>query len=378
MAWLRKTRSLLVAAGGVLLIGSLLGARLLGPGGGGGGDSTGKAPPPPPGKEAVGTVVLGTADSDPSPVSYALPPVLPSGRVAEVFVRQGDDVRAGDKLYRFDAQILQAKLTEAEAAVGTAQAELAKARGALEAYDTATLAPLAHAVKVGEEKVKLALKARQVGTYQMTEKYKDSPKLKEILDNDPELYNLYVKHAEAELERDFAKVKHEAGKVARDKQVAPLVAVATAELNRYEKMVAEAKAAVESCTIRAEQDGVVERVSVGKGDTLGVSSRTPAMILIPAGPRVIRARVEAEFAHKIGPSQKGKTVTIHDFTDPKVSYQGRVREIGNSFLPRRGNESALVQNETRALEVVIDVLDPAPPGRPPLRVGQEVRVHFSP
>lgn len=377
MAWLRKTRSLLVAAGGVLLIGSLLGARLLGPGGGGT-DSTGKATPPPVGKEAVGTVVLGTADSDPSPVGYGLPPILQSGRIAEIFVKQGDEVKAGDKLYRFDAQIPQAKLNEAEAAVGTAKAELAKAQGVLEAYDTTTLAPLAYAVEVSDEKVKLAYKAWQVGDYNLREKYKDSMKIEEVLKNDPELFNLYVKHSEAKLEQGLANRKHEAGKVAKEKQVAPLVAVATAELKRYESMVAEAKAAVESCTIRAEQDGSVERVSVGKGDSLGISSRAPAMILIPAGPRVIRARVEAEFASKIGPNQKGRAVTVLDFTDPKVTYPGRVRDIGGSFLPRRGNEGVLVQNETRALEVVIEVLDPAPPGRPPLRVGQEVRVHFSP
>jgi len=374
-------RPLLLSAAGVVVVGSLLGARLLGPGGGGGGtDSAGKSPAPA-GKDTIGTVAIGTADSDPPPARYGLPPVLQSGQIADVFVKQGDEVKAGDKLYKFDARPLEEKLAVAEAAIAIARAELAKAQGAAELHAT-TIVLQEQAVDAAKQIVKLTKEAREVGEWNKTEVYKlqgtDPARWKELLKNEPELFKLYVDHAKSEIERDLAKAKLEAVKAAKDKQLDRVVAVAEAEVRRYEAVATEARSAVEMCTVTARRDGTVERVSVSPGDVMGISSVAPALVLIPSGPRVVRARVEAEFASKIGTNQIGRVVTVQDFTDPKVTYQGRVRGLGGSFLPRRSNEGAIVQNETRSLEVVVEVLDAAPPGRPPLRVGQEVRVTFAP
>ena len=382
MTRLPKMRSLLVAAGGVALVGSLLGARLLGPGGGGGTDATGKAPPAPAGKDTTGTVVLGTADSDPPPARYGLPPVLQSGQVVEVYVKQGEEVKAGQKLYRFSAPLLEAKVTEAVNAVDVARAKLAEARGEADLH-ASNVALQAQMVKAAETSVKLAADARLVGEWNKKEYYKGQgitpERWPDLLKNEPELFDLFVKHQKAEIERDLAKVKLDAVKAAQEKKLAPVVAVAEAEVKRYEALAADARELVAACTVTARVDGTVERVSVSPGDVMGISSQAPALVLIPAGPRVVRAEVEAEFASKIGPNQIGRQVIVHDFTDPKVTFKGVVRgPLGGSFLPRRANEGALVQNETRVLEVVIEVPEPTPPGRPPLRVGQRVRVIFAP
>ena len=380
MTRLRMMRPLLLSAAVVVVVGSLLGARLLGPGGGGGTDSSGKSPPPAV-KETIGTVALGTADSDPPPARYGLPPVLQSGQIAEVFVKQGDEVKTGDKLYRFDARPLEEKLAVAEAAVAIARSELAKAQGAADLHAT-TVALQDQAVEAAKRTVKLSLEAWQVGVWNKKDFYKGSgidPALwDERLKNEPELFKQYVEHEKAKIELGLAEAKLTAVKAAKVKQLDRVVAVAEAEVRRYEAVAHEAKSAVEMCTVTARRDGTVERVSVSPGDVMGISSVAPALVLIPSGPRVVRARVEAEFAHKVGPNQIGRVVTIQDFTDPKVTYQGRVRGLGGSFLPRRANEGSIVQNETRSLEVVVEVLDAAPPGRPPLRVGQEVRVTFAP
>jgi multidrug resistance efflux pump len=386
MTRLRLMRPLLLTAAAVVVVGSLLGARLLGPGGGGGTDSSGKSPAPT-GKEIVGTVVIGDADSDPPPARYGLPPVLQSGQIAEVFVKQGDEVKAGDRLYKFDARPLEEKLAVAEAAVAIARSELAKAQGAADLHAT-TVALQEQAVEAAKQSVKLAKEAREVGVWNKKDFYKGSgidPALwEERLKNEPELFKLYVEHAKSEIEHKLAEAKLAAVKAAKDKQLDRVVAVAEAEVRRYEAVAHEAKSAVEMCTVTARRDGTVERVSVSPGDVMGISSVAPALVLIPSGPRVVRARVEAEFAHKVGPNQIKRIVTIQDFTDPKVTYQGEVRGIGGSFLPRRANEGAIVQNETRSLEVVIEVLPPErenprpPANRPPLRVGQQVRVTFAP
>jgi multidrug resistance efflux pump len=380
MTRLRMMRPLLLAAAAVVVVGSLLGARLLGPGGGGGTDASGKSPTPAP-KETIGTVAIGTADSDPPPARYGLPPVIQSGQVAEVFVKQGDEVKAGDKLYRFDTRPLDRKLAEAEAALGTARAKLDEAKGEADLHAT-NVVLAEQAVKAAERSVELRLDAWKVGQWNKKDFYKGSgidPALwEDRLKNEPDLFKLYVDHANAEIERDLSKKKLGAVKAAQDKKLGKVVAVAESVVKQAETAVEDAKAYIDMCTVTARKDGTVERVSVSPGDVMGISSVAPALVLIPSGPRVVRARVEAEFAHKVGPNQIGRVVTIQDFTDPKVTYQGRVRGLGGSFLPRRANEGAIVQNETRSLEVVVEVLDAAPPGRPPLRVGQEVRVTFAP
>ena len=58
----------------------------------------------------------------------------------------------------------------------------------------------------------------------------------------------------------------------------------------------------------------------------------------------------------------------------KVTYKGKVRRIGGTFLPKRSSIETLLNNETRVLEAEVEVLDPNPTDRPPLRVGQRVRV----
>ena len=65
---------------------------------------------PAPATEFRGPIVMGTVDSEPSPVPYLLPPVLQSGTVAKVFVRGGQEVKVGDPLYEFDTAIQNADL----------------------------------------------------------------------------------------------------------------------------------------------------------------------------------------------------------------------------------------------------------------------------
>jgi len=76
-------------------------------------------------------------------------------------------------------------------------------------------------------------------------------------------------------------------------------------------------------------------------------TRVAALWLIPAGPRVVRAEVEAEFARRVGPDIQGKTVTIYDHTDAGLTYTGTVRRPGTMFLPRRGNTDSFLGTDTR-------------------------------
>ena len=172
---------------------------------------------------------------------------------------------------------------------------------------------------------------------------------------------------------DRAAVKRDQLKTA-DPQVKVKEAQAAVEQAKAE--LAKAQSAVDLCVVRAKMPGTIEQVSIGPGTTMGVGTRAPALWLIPAGPRVVRAEIEAEFAHSVGSGIVGKTVTVSDHSDPKLTYSGVVRRVGSTFLLKRSNAENFLGSDTRVLEVVIEVSDPAPAGKPPLRVGQRVRVNL--
>jgi multidrug resistance efflux pump len=156
----------------------------------------------------------------------------------------------------------------------------------------------------------------------------------------------------------------------------PQVFVREAEAGVKQAEAAEHKAqtAIDLCTVKAKSAGTIERVTIGEGSTLGISTREPALWLIPAGSRIVRAEVEAEFAHRVGKDLEGKEVLVFDNSDPRLVYHGKVRYIGGTFLPKRSAGDSLLGNDTRVLEAVVEIADPAPAGKPPLRVGQRVRV----
>jgi multidrug resistance efflux pump len=153
------------------------------------------------------------------------------------------------------------------------------------------------------------------------------------------------------------------------------VSKANAQVAVVQAQIDQATAVIESFKLRAQVTGTVEQITVAEGMTVGPATRTPLMYLIPNGPRVVRAEVEAEFAHKID-AFLGKTVTIYDAHNFTNTYTGVAKRVNRAFLPKRFGGDSLVNAPTRSLECTIEVSDPAPPGKPPLRPGQPVRVTF--
>jgi hypothetical protein len=50
--------------------------------------------------------------------------------------------------------------------------------------------------------------------------------------------------------------------------------------------------------------------------------------------------------------------------------------VGTAFVAKRSAPGALALDPPKALECVVELPDPAPAGKPPLRVNQPVRVIF--
>jgi multidrug resistance efflux pump len=387
MTWLQRTRPVVLVCGGLFLIGSLLGAGLLASGAGT--QDKPKSAAPTNGKNGSGPVFIGFVDSDPSPVQYGLPPVMQAGLVVEVCVKEGQHVAANVDLIKFDSSIQFADLKRAESLVGKAKAEEGKALGAAKYHDT-TVANQKLAVSVATFKAKRAAEGYSTYEKTMREQYvkaqgwdklpaltaQQQLVIDDQLSKDPQRFKLETERDVAAEEAKVENAKLDDVIAAKATRIDPLLVEAKAGIDQAEAEVKKAKAALDLCTIKSKTAGVVEQINVSPGTVLGMTSRIPALRLIPDGPRVVRAEVEAEFAHRVTEKMIGREVTIYDNTDPKITYKGKLLRVSDSFLPKRSAGDNLLGNDTKVLEAVVEVVDPTPEGVPPLRIGQKVKVNF--
>lgn len=373
-----------VLVGVALLAVSLVAARLNNPASALNGE---KAANPTPTSSVVGPTVVGTVDT-----AGGLLPLMPPGvpamaslTVKKVHVKEGATVSPGDVLVEFDSSTMAEKKVQAEHAVTEAEWLADQARKKADLHPQVVekaklgvrkaegdLAAAEKAQKAVSDSVEENLK---VATQSATDRTPLTEEQKEVRrSRSPELLQANATLAAAKLAVEAA--NHD---LKQAESAPPLldadVQRANAAVARLRSTVAEATAVIEAFKLKAQVAGVIEQVSVSDGMAVGPATRTPLMYLVPAGPRVVRAEVEAEFAHKID-AFVGKPVTVFAGEKFNDSYSGTARRVSGAFLPKRFGGDSLVGNPTRALECVIDVTDPAPPGRPPLRPGQPVRVTF--
>lgn len=329
---------------------------------------------------AQGLTVLGTVDAPQGVGRVDAPsfPALSGATVIAVYVVPGQEVKVGDPLLKFDDSLFLAKLDQAEAALNAAKWDAEKAKKQKD--DLPTLIELQKlAIAAAETNQKYAKVGLKRGRDAFEIGLAADKTLSDIEKNNRRLFHtelLTAEHkvdsAELALEKEQKELKRlETKPVDADVQLAAAkIAVATAA-------VAEAKAVIELATVKARSAGVVERLIAHPGRTFGPATREPALYIVPRGTRIVRAEVEAEFAHKVH-DKVGRTVTICDSHNFNQTYEGRVTRIATSYFPNRGSGDMLAVNPSQVLECEIEVLDPTPAGKPPLRMGQKVRVAFGP
>jgi multidrug resistance efflux pump len=333
----------------------------------------------------VGPTVFGTVDTFPHPISpLNAPSVLgmPALTVEKVLVSEGDAVEPGQVLVEFAAGPFVHKLTQAKKQLLTAQWKAVEANAAKTDH-AEKLALQKLAIETSEKQLNHAedVYARykteldrvlETATKPLTDKPLTAEEKERRRGTDENLikYTALVTELKARVQKEKIELKR--------LEAVPIdapVQQANAAVEQIQAAITEAEAQIESFKLRAQVAGTVEQIKVVPGTTFGPTTREPLMYLMPAGKRVIRAEVEAEFAHKIE-SYKGKSVTICEAHHSTHTYPGTVLRVSGAFLPKRFGGDALVANPSRILECTIEVADPTPAGKPPLRPGQQVRVVF--
>ena len=331
------------------------------------------------GTNGRGAVVLGTVFSAPL-AAYGLPETMSSGRIRKI-IDDNADVQIGTVLIEFDDTLPKHDLAQAEAAVKIAETKLLQAK-MKEADFQFDLALQELAVKGATEEYRSALDALTLGKDKQEALLNGTNPLTAVPFTEPEKAkvrkeNVEILKGEATVRLLAIKVEAEQKKLEKAKALKPVLLVQEAEfeLARYKALAAKAKTAVDSCVVKAALAGRVGQVLASPGAVI-YPIATPPVLVVPAGPRYVRAEVEPEFAHKLAGSE-GKAVVVYDNNNFNLTYAGSVKQIGHAFLPKRTQGiDALTGNAPKVLEVVIEITDPTPAGKPPLLVGQPVRVSF--
>ena len=330
----------------------------------------------------LGPVVNGVVASEEEVGAYVAPEVLPLAKVKKVLVKADDHVAVGQPLIEFDDTPARKKVAVAVAAVNTAKTKLAQAE------QRKTLLPQRKeleqiAIRKAEIDKETAQQAYEATVDRMERVLKvpnpntGAPFTTEEKD--------YQRKNSIELRQATAAVQS-AGlaleKVQKEAEITKLMNP-DLEINEANAVVAglqanvdEAQAFVDACVLKSGVAGIVDRVTVSPGQVVSPQSPQPSVIVIPSGPRLVRAEVVPEFAHKLA-GTVGRKVVIYDNDNFNLTYEGTVERISEAFLTRRfGSQDMMALNANRVLECTIRVTDAAPSGKPPLHVGQPVRVSF--
>jgi multidrug resistance efflux pump len=301
-------------------------------------------------------VCLGRVDGL-TPIA-SLEPLIP-GKVAEVFVSDGQPVKAGDRLLKLNDESLKLKEEEANAAVAAAGIEVEAAE------QDKTLYPLR---KATQEAAVTAARDRIVTARKVYDEKKAAQKFGTVT-----AVELIVAEAEIrQLEQleGVEKTRLEEVK-AGEAGLALKVKAAAAKKTMAEVALRQAEKAVRDCVLVAPTSGVVLRVQTSRGESVAPGTPQPPVIFRPDSPLVVRAELEQEF---LGRVQAGMKATARD--DARAdspTWTGKVLRVGNWVARKR---TVLLDpgeiNDVRTVECVI-ALDGNPGG---LLVGQRMRVRI--
>jgi multidrug resistance efflux pump len=287
-----------------------------------------------------GVVCLGRVDVEGGLLN--LGPLQP-GAVVEILCYEGQTVRKDTELLKVNDEPFVKKAAEAEAGVQVAEAQLAQARQALEAFKEIIRQQQA---ALDGAKAKLGAAQAQLDQAERMKKLNFS----QVSAEDIEL-------AKRNVEGHKAAVTAEEAKLDQVRKSSPDAKVdeASRNVDFRKAQLEQAREALGRCTLRAPQDGTVLQLLATVGSQYGAHSQTPAVIFAPNGERFVRLEVDQEYASRIS---LGATATIHDETNVGPVYYGKVLRVGDAFLPIRnphGPDFMASGSNNRVLEVIVSI-----------------------
>jgi HlyD family secretion protein len=310
-------------------------------------------PSQPPGAvtaQSVAAVGLAEPESENVAISCAV-----SGLVTGVYVKAGDRVQAGQKLFSLDDRDLRADLRVKQAALEAVRVRLAK----LEEQPRAEDIPPAEA-RVREARANLADAEVQM---RLIESVRDKRAVRE---EDVQRRRLAHKAAQARLaeaEAQLALLKAGAW--------APDVAVAKSEVDQAQAHVKLVETNIDRLTTRAPMAGVILQNKVRPGQYAQCGPLSEPLMVLGAGKHIhIRADVDENEAWRVRPNTQAVAYVRGD-TAQKYSLE--FVRFEPYVIPKKSLTGDTTERvDTRVLQVIYRVKDP----NAPLYVGQQMDVYI--
>lgn len=246
-----------------------------------------------------------------------------TGRVAQVLVREGAQVRQGDELVRLESDELQAALVQARASQTQAQARLDGLRTTGRAQAQAALAQAQATV--------LAAQADMTRTQQLVKQGFLSPSR--------------LDESQRAVQVALAGQDSAAAQVRANNDAGTDLAQAQAQLALAQAVTQAAQARLTQTVLRAPTDARVLSRSVEPGQI--VQAGRALLSLALAGPTQLKAQVDERFLAQLAPNQPA-TVVADAFADQRLA--AHVLSIAPAVDAQRG-----------AVEVTLELDQPAPP-----------------
>ncbi len=287
-------------------------------------------------------IIEGQADATSVRISGKLP-----GRVTDIYVKEGDMVRAGDTLIHIHSSLAEAKLSQAEAMKNVAKAGEEK-------VDAGTRVQI---IQSAEQLVAQAAAARQIAqkTYERME-------------------NLYKENVVSEQKRDEAKAAYDAalaGENAAKSQLSLAKSGAQREdkaaasmVNVAQSGIAEVESLLEDQYLVAPCDGQIDQIYPEVGEL--VSLGAPLMSLLKISDKWVTFNVREDLLTRFKLGEKVKVMIPaldKKETEMEVYY---IRDMG-SYATWRATK-ATGQWDSRTFEVKARPLDTIPDLRPGMTV----------
>jgi multidrug resistance efflux pump len=270
---------------------------------------------------------------------------------------EGESFKKDDVLIRVDDSLAQKKKAEAEIAVLVAEKDIAKANEALNILD--------QKIKQQEAAIKAASILKDLEKEKL-DKIQEFIKKGGVNPQEEVVQKKIMEAKMANMEAELSK------KTELEKTIDILnIDIERAELDKKHKqnLVDQAALALDLYVRKAPSDGIVLRVNVSAGETVGPEAKIPALQFCPKTPRIIRAEVQQEFAAGL---KVGQDAIIEDDTTAGYQWKGKVLRISDWYTHKRSMVLEPLQfNDVRTLECIIQVI---PPEGQPLRIGQRMRV----
>jgi HlyD family secretion protein len=294
-----------------------------------------------------------------------------SGEVIELYVKEGDSVRAGQLLVRVNAEIYKDQVTRGEASVNASQAQYSNALSNIESVRARQLQMIAQ-----KEQVQAQLAATEQSFKRNDQLHRDGV----ISDADFETTQSQLRQQEANLKSVDAQIKASLSDITSSQKSAE---AAQFNLKSAQASLKELRTSLNRTSIYSPVSGVVSKKSIEKGErVVGTAQMSGTEIMRVANLNAMEVQVDVS-ENDISRVAIGNDVDIEVDAYPGRKFKGRVSEIANTAtnaFTATGNVNLTTDQVTNfVVKVRIDAAsygDLLQGGRPPFRPGMSASINI--